>query len=601
MKKTVCELFAGVGGFRCGLNNINSIEDLQKQEKWETVWFSQWEPADKKIQWAHACYVNRFGDCQDLNGNYTTNEDINAIDKKTVPGHSLLVGGFPCQDYSVASSLATSKGLEGKKGVLWWDIRDMLEAKKAPFVLLENVDRLLKSPAKQRGRDFGIILACFRDLDYTVEWRVINAAEYGYQQRRRRTFIFAYKNSTEYASQIKRAVKYNNMFGEEIKRHNMVHLIEEEGFFAKCFPVDVTDGKKVKSGTLPMGIGELSDSFSFDFENSGVMKDGVFYTLKTFPKYSGKQITLGDIMEDGQIDKSFFIPEEKLYYTSPDIHHSDETRMQLEPEQRKTWQYIKGAKKINRKAANGHEYVFSEGAVPMIDEYDKPARTMLTSEGGFSRTTHIVRDKLTGAIRLLTPVEMERIQGFPSNWTVECLVDGNKTEMPLNKRRFMMGNALVVDLIKQMEPLLDEIITNEPEIDFMKTIRVVAAVIKAENQEGEPMIFATQRGYGDYKDGWEFPGGKIEKGETPQQALVREIQEELDTLIQVGDLIDTIEYDYPTFHLSMDCFWSQILKGDLVLKEHEAARWLTKETIDEVDWLPADVTLIDKVRSQLCR
>ena len=133
----------------------------------------------------------------------------------------------------------------------------------------------------------------------------------------------------------------------------------------------------------------------------------------------------------------------------------------------------------------------------------------------------------------------------------------------------------------------------------MKTIRVVAAVIKAENNEGQPMIFATQRGYGDYKDGGEFPGGKIEEGETPQQALVREIQEELDTLIQVGDLIDTIEYDYPTFHLSMDCFWSQIVEGDLVLKEHEAARWLTKETIDEVDWLPADITLIDKVREAI--
>lgn len=472
MKKSVCELFAGVGGFRCGLNNINTIEDLNKPEKWETVWFSQWEPADKKTQWAHSCYVNRFGDCQDLNGNYTTNDDINTVDKNTVPSHSLLVGGFPCQDYSVASSLATSKGLEGQKGVLWWDIRDMLEAKKAPFVLLENVDRLLKSPAKQRGRDFGIILACFRDLGYTVEWRVINAAEYGYQQRRRRTFIFAYKNSTEYAARVKHAVKYNSMFGEEIKRRNMVHLIEEEGFFAKCFPVDVTDGKKIKSGTLPMGIGELSDSFTFDFENSGVMKDGVIYTLKTFPKYDGKQITLGDIMEDGEIDKSFFIPEAKLYYTSPNIHHSDETRMQLEPEQRKTWQYIKGAKKINRKAANGHEYVFSEGAVPMIDEYDKPARTMLTSEGGFSRTTHIVRDKQTGAIRLLTPVEMERIQGFPSNWTEECLVDGEKVEMPLNKRRFMMGNALVVNLIKQMEPMLDEIISGEPEIDVIveKTI-----------------------------------------------------------------------------------------------------------------------------------
>jgi 8-oxo-dGTP diphosphatase len=133
----------------------------------------------------------------------------------------------------------------------------------------------------------------------------------------------------------------------------------------------------------------------------------------------------------------------------------------------------------------------------------------------------------------------------------------------------------------------------------MKTIRVVAAVIKAENKEGEPIIFATQRGYGDYKDGWEFPGGKIEEGETPQQALVREIREELDTLIQVGDLIDTIEYDYPTFHISMDCFWSQILEGDLVLKEHEAARWLTKETIDDVDWLPADITLINKVKEAI--
>lgn len=466
MEKTVCELFAGVGGFRCGLNNINNLEDLNREEKWKTVWFSQWEPADKKTQWAHACYVNRFGDCKDLNGNYTTNDDINMVDKATVPGHSLLVGGFPCQDYSVASSLATSRGLEGKKGVLWWDIRDMLEAKQAPFVLLENVDRLLKSPAKQRGRDFGIILACFRDLGYTVEWRVINAAEYGFQQRRRRTFIFAYKNTTSYAAEVKHKIKYNEMFGEEMKRRNMVQLIEQDGFFAKTFPVDATDGKKIKSVTLPEGIGELSDSFSFDFENSGVMKDGIAYTLKTFPKYEGKQVTLGDILEDGAIDKSFFIPEEKLYYTSHDIHHSDETKMPLEPEQRRTWQYIKGAKKINRKAANGHEYVFSEGPVPMIDEYDKPARTMLTSEGGFSRTTHIVRDKQTGNIRLLTPIEMERIQGFPSDWTKECLVEDKKAEMPLNKRRFMMGNALVVDLIKQMEPLLDSIISAEPDLEI---------------------------------------------------------------------------------------------------------------------------------------
>lgn len=133
----------------------------------------------------------------------------------------------------------------------------------------------------------------------------------------------------------------------------------------------------------------------------------------------------------------------------------------------------------------------------------------------------------------------------------------------------------------------------------MKTVRVVAAVIKAENGKGQPIIFATQRGYGDLKGGWEFPGGKIEEGETPQEALKREIMEELDTEISVGDLIDTIEYDYPTFHLSMDCFWCQIVKGDLVLKEHEAAKWLSKDELDSVEWLPADVTLISKVKNML--
>lgn len=461
MNKTVCELFAGVGGFRCGLNSINTIEDTKKPEKWETVWFSQWEPADKKVQWAHDCYVNRFGTCLDLNGKDTTNNDINTVDKSTVPEHNLLVGGFPCQDYSVASSLATSKGLEGKKGVLWWDIRDMLEAKNAPFVLLENVDRLIKSPAKQRGRDFGIILACFRDLGYTVEWRVINAAEYGYQQRRRRTFIFAYRNDTNYAKRISEATKYNELHGEELHRCSMGKLLNEDGFFAKSFAIQHVDPKKLQIDQLPSGIGELSESFSYGFENTGVMKDGIFYTFKTTPLYDGKQITLGDIMEDGDVDSSFFIPEERLYYTYPDINHSDETKGKLPAEQRQTWQYLKGAKKINRKAATGHEYVFSEGPISMIDEYDKPARTMLTSEGSFSRTTHIVRDKQTGKIRLLTPVEMERIQGFPSHWTKECLVDNEKVEMPVNKRRFMMGNALVVNLVNQMEEQLSDIFDNE--------------------------------------------------------------------------------------------------------------------------------------------
>lgn len=133
----------------------------------------------------------------------------------------------------------------------------------------------------------------------------------------------------------------------------------------------------------------------------------------------------------------------------------------------------------------------------------------------------------------------------------------------------------------------------------MKTVRVVAAIIKAKNTDGAPMIFATQRGYGEFKDGWEFPGGKIEEGETPREALMREIREELETEIAVGELIDTVEYDYPTFHLSMDCFWAEVVSGDLVLREHEAARWLTGDQLDSVEWLPADITLVDKVRAAL--
>ena len=461
MKKTVCELFAGVGGFRCGLNSISNIEDTSKREKWKTVWFSQWEPADKKTQWAHDCYVNRFGSCKDLDGNDTTNDDINTVDKTKVPDHNLLVGGFPCQDYSVASSLATSKGLEGKKGVLWWDIRDMLEAKEAPFVLLENVDRLLKSPANQRGRDFAIILACFRDLGYTVEWRVINAAEYGYQQRRRRTFIFAYRDTTKYSKRISKQVGYSEKQDKHMHRMSMGKLVTTEGFFAKSFPVEICDTKKIKIEKLTHGIGELSSSFSFKFENTGVMKDGIIYTISTKPEYSGKQITLGDIMEEGDVDEQFFIPQERLYYTYPDIDHSDETLERLPETSRKTWQYIKGAKKLPRKASNGHEYIFSEGPVAMIDEYDKPARTMLTSEGSFNRSTHIVKDKKSGKIRLLTPIEVERIQGFPSDWTKECLVNGEIVEMPVHKRRFMMGNALVVNLVSQMEPQLSSIFEKE--------------------------------------------------------------------------------------------------------------------------------------------
>lgn len=404
MKKTVCELFAGVGGFRLGLERLNS--------GWQTTWFSQWEPG-AKTQWAHDCYVQHYGDSPDLKGELHTGEDIGEMVKENIPDHTLLVGGFPCQDYSVAHTLASSKGIEGKKGVLWWQIRDTLIAKKAPFCIFENVDRLLKSPASQRGRDFGIILACLNDLGYAVEWRVINAATYGASQRRRRTFIFAYKNDTAYYAKMDSAAELD--------------IINTDGFFAKGF--SVLPVETVKTCTLPNDIVEVSDSFKFEFGNAGYMKDGKIYTASV-TEVEEKPVLLGDILQSS-VDESFYITTEKM----------------------PKWTYMKGAKKIPRKSANGHEYIFSEGPIAFPDPWDRPGRTMLTSEGTLNRSTHIVSDPGTGRLRILTPIEAERLQGFDDDWT--------NSGMPQRMRFFCMGNALVVPMITRMGKVLDTIIENE--------------------------------------------------------------------------------------------------------------------------------------------
>lgn len=405
MKKTICELFAGVGGFRLGFDRLAS--------DWTTVWFSQWEPC-KKVQWAHDCYIQHYGDSPDINGEYHTGEDISTVDKKNIPDHTLLVGGFPCQDYSIAHSLVSSKGIEGKKGVLWWQIRDTLIAKEPPFCLLENVDRLLKSPAKQRGRDFGVILSCFAELGYSVEWRVVNAALYGAAQRRRRTFIFAHKND-------------ETRYGQIIREKSAEDIIKRYGFMANAFPISGTeDFKKAFIGT---DILKVSDKFSFPFENAGYMTNGEITTVKVIEKEE-KPITLGEILQD-KADPKYFIPTDKIG----------------------KWSYLKGSKKINRTAANGHQYVFSEGPVAFPDPWDRPGRTMLTSESTLNRSTHVVADRKTGNLRLLTPVEAERLQGFDDDWT--------NTGMPDRMRYFCMGNALVVPMITRMGKVLDTIIAAE--------------------------------------------------------------------------------------------------------------------------------------------
>ena len=404
MQKTICELFAGVGGFRLGFDRLDS--------GWETAWFSQWEPG-ARTQWAHDCYVQHFGECADMRGEYHTGEDISEMDKDMIPDHTLLVGGFPCQDYSVAHTLASSKGIEGKKGVLWWQIRDILIAKKAPFCILENVDRLLKSPAKQRGRDFGVILACFAELGYSVEWRVVNAAQYGAAQRRRRTFIFAYRNDTEY--------------GRKMADSSAEDIIQNTGLMVKAYPI--SEMGKITQTSLEGDIVDVSDTFKFAFENAGYMHDGIIYTVKVIEKEESP-IMLGKILQSN-VDEKYYITTEKM----------------------PKWTYLKGAKKIPRKSADGHEYTFSEGPIAFPDPWDRPGRTMLTSESTLNRSTHVVSDPGTGRLRLLTPVEAERLQGFDDEWT--------NSGMPDRMRYFCMGNALVVPMITRMGSVLDGIIADE--------------------------------------------------------------------------------------------------------------------------------------------
>lgn len=411
MEKTVVELFAGVGGFRCGLNKVElKSNKVLENGNWKFVWANQWEPSTK-TQEAFNCYSERFG-TDDI-----SNVDIFEVNKKEIPNHTLLVGGFPCQDYSVAQTLSNSKGIEGKKGVLWWAIADILKIKKPPFVFLENVDRLLLSPASQRGRDFGIILRSFYDNGYAVEWRVINAGEYGFQQKRRRTYIIAYHKSTNY---------YKKM-----KKINMKNIIFKEGIFANEFPVKehVLDSSETNI-TSYKDLVDISDNFKHQFYNSGVMFNGSIYTAK-LEADCNEIYPLSKIRETQEVDKKYFLSDDKL----------------------EKFKYLKGYKRIPRVKPNGETYMYSEGAMSFPDNLDAPARTMLTSESGISRTTHVIEDYKTKKFRLLTPLECERINGFPDGWT--------NTGMTDKKRYFMMGNALVVGVVEKIGNKLEQIIENE--------------------------------------------------------------------------------------------------------------------------------------------
>lgn len=393
----VVELFAGVGGFRIGLEGAS--------DAYETIWNNQWEPSTVR-QDASLVYQARFG----AKGH--SNVDINKVKTNEIPDHDLLVGGFPCQDYSVASTLSRSGGIEGKKGVLWWQIYRILNEKgdKRPkYVFFENVDRLLGSPAKQRGRDFAIILASLADLGYTVEWRVINAADYGMPQRRRRTYIVGYLADSKIAKGIE----------------GLADWVLYEGVMAKAFPFTQKD-KSLSEFDIEGTIQEVSDGFNkagkaSPFGAAGIMHHRHVYSVDTVANYDGPIMTLGSNL----VDESF-VPEE-FYISDEDLPK---------------WRYEKDAKKINRKSKEGFEYVFSEGAMAFPDYLDRPSRTIITGEGGAaaSRFKHVVLTP-SGRYRRLMPIELERLNMFPDNHTLhQDVSDG--------RRAFLMGNALVCGIVQ---------------------------------------------------------------------------------------------------------------------------------------------------------
>lgn len=394
----VIELFAGVGGFRIGLERASS--------RYVTVWNNQWEPSTKR-QDASLVYCRQFGP----EGH--SNEDISTVDVADIPEADLLVGGFPCQDYSVATTLKNSGGIEGKKGVLWWQIHRILRDSTQPprYLMLENVDRLLGSPASQRGRDFAIILASLSDLGYTVEWRVINAADYGMPQRRKRTYIFAFKEDTPIHKSFDTSTDW----------------ICSDGIMAKAFPI-LDDQPGISSFVINGDLSEVSANFNkgkklSPFRNAGVMTRRAVFTAPVTPLYIGPHITLGDILiDEDDVPADFFIPQEEVA----------------------RWEYAKGSKSEKRiNKSTGFEYNYSEGAMAFPDSTDKPSRTIITGEGGSSpsRFKHVV---LTpgGRYRRLTPIELERLNMFPDNHTANASSD--------MRRAFLMGNALVTGIVERI-------------------------------------------------------------------------------------------------------------------------------------------------------
>lgn len=422
----VAEMFAGVGGFRLGLDGYDNPDHkefhLDSAGPFKTVWANQWEPMGSPAkQFAWRCYESRFGRGSCVNEDIAKVLDEVDDGKREIPDFDMLVGGFPCQDYSVARTLSQAGGIEGKKGVLWWQIRRMLELKHPQYVLLENVDRLLKSPASQRGRDFAIILSCLATLGYAVEWRVINAADYGMPQKRRRTYIYA------------------ELCGEQ---WDLKSRILETGVMRKAFPIVANDEFNVGERDISLDVLEVSEMFgkcdkvSF-FKEAGAMQNGHVATCKVAPCFHGARMVLRDILvPDNEVPENYYIDSGTIA----------------------KWEYLKGSKREERITPSGFKYNYSEGAMRFPDDLDKPSRTILTSEGGSgpSRMKHVVMAE-NGSLRRLVPDELDQLQMFPKGWTADGMTDGH--------RAFCMGNALVVGIPHKIGRVMAENFNSDRSFD----------------------------------------------------------------------------------------------------------------------------------------
>lgn len=418
----VLELFAGVGGFRIGLENSD-------KNFFKTRWSNQWEPS-RKSQDAFEVYNYHFPNSENIGYSISdiTDEKFASMDA------DMIVGGFPCQDYSVARSKKNEQGIEGKKGVLFWEIIRATRIIKPKYLILENVDRLLKAPSKQRGRDFAIMLTAFNNLGYSVEWRVINAADYGRSQRRRRVFFFVFRNDTKYAKSLDSKYENEDIVFEE---HKYDDYLFQTGLFATQFPIKQAPVKNRQVFyELEDDIVAVSDNFTGTVWNTGVMRHGKYYSIETVANFDGNPITLGEILQDETEvpDKYFLTDKAKL----------------------EKFQYLRGPKKLERTSADGHTYIYSEGGMSPYDDLNLPGRTMLTSEGTVNRSTHFLF--VNNKYRLLTPIEAERLQDFPDDWTAyKKLEDGTVVEVSDKMRMFFMGNALVTEIVRKIG-------------DFIKTI-----------------------------------------------------------------------------------------------------------------------------------